>query len=341
MSKNYINGSRHMFSCAEGKGDLSRYLVPFKRLRTERFDLWNLDPNEWPQIVWRLLCETKRLMIPIITVATGWKGRRAEHTAWHPQHNKGVAITTKDGVRKTIHMHDDFKRWMTDKDSITIYDGVCDMLYEAMQDVGEFIMYWVNEPMAYDIRHLYPWYDGRFRQWEGRVPCDHLAFEKMDSGKMEDLLTDYEGVWCFAHGYTTFWEVQRYHKGEMGWYHDEFKNVCIESDGSGEKIGEGLIGTTWNDSFRRMTPVEIAESMVHDYKQNGAGFVNLSAVTHFEHALGAYSSLLKGGVHGLSKVECQKHGVDWMKFSYVNKDGVRVPLPEFLAFKRAMNRIHK
>lgn len=322
MALHHINASRHFFSCSEGAGDLDRYLVPFKRVANKKFNLWELDPIDWPRIKWRLDREIERGIVPIICIASGWKGRRVKYTAWHPNH--GFA-------KSDLYMHDNYKYWMTDKDSIKIYDGVCDMLYDAMEG-KPFIMEWVNEPQAFSTNVLYPWYDGRFARWGDH---DRFAFEKWDSGRIEDLLTDYPGCWCFVHGINTLREIERWHKGEMQWYHETFDNVCYDSDGQGFWLGEGLVGKGWNPNFRRITPRQLETGMVYDYHKQGAGYVHLSAISFYQSSQPDFASFMEAGVEGLSKARCQELGVNWDEFSRNGK-----PLPELLAFKNAMEIIH-
>ena len=231
-------------------------------------------------------------------------------------------------------MHDNYKRWMTDRDSIIIYDGVCDMLYDAMEG-KPFIMEWVNEPQAFQTNVLYPWYNGRFGRWADRVPCDRLAFEKWDSGKIEDLLTDYPGCLCLVHGINTLKEIERWHRGEMQYYHTTFQNVCYDSDGAGFWPGEGLVGKNWNPEFKRITSMQLRTGMIYDYDKEGAGYVHLSAISFYQSKLPDFASFMEAGVKGLSKARCQELGVDWDEFSLGGK-----PLPELLAFKDAMEIIH-
>lgn len=370
LAQHNVNGKRHFLHTGEEDTDLSQYLVPFKRLGKEKFDLWNLDPVEWGEILWKLQRDLDRGIIPMICLASGWKGFRYDNTAWHPKHNIGV----KRGD-KTIYMTSDHRKLLTDPDSGRIYRGVAEMITEALRDLKHptgikdpFIIEGVNEydSKACGDKKMFEWFHALFSMLENKMKLDptRMAFEKWNSKwigvkKIDDevepgLMDLFPGIFCTYHGQNTYEQAVRWHKGEMGKIHNAYPGLLADGDGTElpEFPPEGLMGKNWSLNFRRITPVELKKFLIYDYKHNGAGFNHLSAVQFFESRLASYESFVKAFVKGLTKIQLMEWQkmmfdyrgvllpVDWEKFSY-EKEGKRYALSEGKAIKQAMQEIHK
>jgi hypothetical protein len=381
LSTHNVNSRRHFFHT--GAKDLTTVHVPFKRLDKQKFYLWELDPEDfWGRygIFWRHQIDMDRGILPSVCMATGWKDMhdRYKNSAWHPSHNIGVKITTKDGVRKTIYMPDNAKRIYTDSDARKIFLGVCEMAVEALRELKHplgfkdyFQVESANEPPSHiGDKALFEFHNALFSMLFHKMKLDptRMAFEKWDSrwigvkkidDKVDPGLQDlYPGIYCYYHGQNTFDQAVRWHKGEMGKIHDAYPGLCADSDGHEKGFpGQGLIGKNWGGTpedidFRRITPVELKQFLIYDYKHNGAGHNHLSGVGWYEDDVCNYESIVKAFVKGFTKIELmewqammKEHRgilipVDWEKFSY-EKDGKRYRLSEGVAIKQAMNVIHK
>lgn len=336
LARYKVNARRHFNHTGEGEGDLDPdlgYLVPYKRLGRHKFNLWELDPEDfWGLygIFWRYQVDADRGIIPVVCAASGWKGWRYGFTAWHPKNNIGVKITTKDGVRKTIYMTSDHRKLLTDPDSGRIYRGVCEMLVDALRElkhptgvIDPFQLEAVNEydSKACGNKKMFEWHHALFSRLEKKKHLDptRMAFEKWDSrwigvkkldDKLEPGLMDlFPGITCYYHGQTTFEQAVRWHKGEMGQIHDAYPGLCADSDGhEPDYKAKGIIGKEWggggsNINFRRISPVDLYKFMIYDYEHNGAGYSHLSGVQWFEDFIARYDSHVKAFVKGFTKVE--------------------------------------
>jgi hypothetical protein len=361
-----VNGKRHFFSCAEGEGDLRVYRVPFKKVGN-KFNLWELDPVDWAEMMELLQIDLDRGLIPIMCIASGWKGARYEYTAWHPKNNVGVRVGDK-----IIQMHSDHRRLYTDPDSGRIYRGVAEMLVEALRDLKHptgvkdpFVIEDVNEPYNPGDKATFQWKHALFSRLREKKKLDptRMAFEKWNSrwigvkkidDKVDPGLQDiFPGIWCFYHGQTTYAQAVRWHKGEMKKIHNAYPGLCADSDGAEEDFpAQGLVGKNWNLGFRRITPVELKQFLIYDYKHNGAGYIHLSGVGWWNDDVCNYADVVKAFVKGLTKMELMEWQkmmkdyrgellpVDWGLFSY-EKEGKRYGLSEGKAIKQAMDEIHK
>lgn len=345
LAKNSVNSKRYFGHTGEGEYDLDPelgFLVPFQRLGRRKFNLWELDPQDfWGEygIFWRYARDVERAMIPIICGASGWKGFRYRYTAWHPFNNVGVKVTSPQGVTKTIYMTSDHQKLITDPDSARIYRGVMEMYVEALRDLEQYHPTGVKDPFIlesvneYAVKNcgdkkFFEWHHALFSMLEKKKKLDptRMAFEKWNSRwigvkkldpdnpkLLPGLMDIFPGIWCFYHGQTTFEQAIRWHKGEMGKIHNAYPGLCADSDGHESQYkARGIIGKGWggggkNINFRRMSPVDLQKFLVYDSKHNGAGICRLGASILYEDSAGRYDSHVKAFDKGFTKAQLSEY----------------------------------
>ena len=324
MAKNRVNGTRFFLATGEKAGDLKNYHIPF--LRTDgKFDLTKFGEDDMNQIEWRLEKFWERGIATMICLATGIKGQRFEHTVWHKDNN----------INGTTDNHKDF---MDHPETVRAYMKVIKNLWARWKH-KPVIFEFINEPHAFTQLRKYQWYKKMMTYCLTLgIPRRQFAFEKFNSGWVENLLKQYN-CWMFCHTMNSLEHMKRIHKGEMQeYYFKPYEYVACNSDGACEEFpGTGLVGRSWGDELRKPAPQDMKEGLKHDYKKDGAGWFIGSAGAYFANAEGDkpnFEHWRLAAVDGLNKMICQSLGVDWKLFSY-RKWLRRKPLGELKAIRKA------
>ena len=323
MAKNRVNGTRFFLATGEKAGDLRNYHIPF--LRTDgKFDLTEFGENDMKEIEWRLEKFWERGITTMICLATGIKGQRFKHTVWHKSNN--INGTT-----------DNHRNFMDHLGTTRTYMKVIRNLWARWKH-KPVIFEFINEPKAFGYKKQYSWYRKMMTYCLTLgIPRRQFAFEKFNSGLIEDLLKKYN-CWMFCHAMNSLEHMKRIHRGEMqGYYFNPYEYVASNSDGAGEFPGTGLVGKGWGKSLRKPAPKDMQNGLKLDYRKNGAGWFIGSAGAYFANVEGDkpnFEHWRHAAVDGLNKRECKFQGVDWKLFSY-RKCLKRKPLGELKAIRKA------
>ena len=354
LSQYGVNFVRFFLATGEGPEDIGRMIYPFKKLGAHKVDLFDYDHDDMVEYEWRLNELWKRGITTMLTLCTGIKGSRFEHCVWHGDRNRGYPEKKNDSSivwHKLTTDHDDF---MNHKYSRLAARKVAVHLDKRWKN-HPMVIETINEPIGFGNNENHYWNTYILRGLKSNgCPGSKMAFGWFDSGKVEDLLNEFD-CRVFRHGVNALDWFKRFHKRgcEMQkYYFVPFYGVGVDADGHTSNTGEmpnydfegkGLIGWGWNKNFRRACPVDMVDGLLYDYYNSGGGWIIWSAGAWYNRntsGLPNYNDWYHVAVEGLTKAECVKCGVEWYDFSFrpdLMED--RIPLGELVAVKMAMERI--
>jgi hypothetical protein len=354
LSQYGVNFVRFFMATGEGKDDINNFIYPFKKIGNNKVDLFDYDHDDMVEYEWRLNELWKRGITTMLCLCTGIKNKRFPYCVWHGDRNNGYPERQSDGsiVRKKLATDADY--FMRDKYSRLSARKVGINLYKRWK-AYPVVIEGINEPMLFGAGEIYDWtrYLQRGLKSNG-CPGTKMAFAWFDSGKVEDLLNEFD-CRTFPHGINAMDWFRRFHKPgtEMQkHYFVPFYGVGVDADGhisndgsmpNYDFVGRGLIGWTWNKNFIRACPTHMRDGLVYTYDHSGGGWIIWSAGAWYnknDTGKPNYNDWYHTAIEGLSEAECRAWNVEWNDFSYIPQgETQRIPLGELVAVKLAMERI--